>query len=252
MITGASRGLGAALAIEAADEDVHLSLTARQIDALAHTKAACENKGAKVDLYALDLTDAQSLPEFQGNLADAPDIFIANAGIFDGRSAADDLEDAQTIQDILQTNLVGTLQLCHAIAERMRTRGSGHIVTISSLAGVAPLADAPIYTASKAGLSAYSEAIAAYLEPFGILVTDARAGHIETEQTAVQNGGMPMMLSPQAAAKTIIHGIRKKRRVIQVPWTLAIGAHLSGFLPWRLRQWAMASHRFYVDKKDKQ
>ena len=250
VITGASRGLGAALAIEAAAPAIRLTLTARKKSALKAVKDACVQKGAKVEIIELDLCDQNSIAKFYQAIGDAVDIFIANAGIFDGRSADDDLETQNSIQSLLQTNFVGTLQLCHAVAKGMKDRGAGQIVTISSLAGIAPLPDASIYSASKAGLSAYAEAMAGYLASYGVVVTDVRAGHIATEQTDVQKGGTHQMWSTQRAANKIMQGIRRKRRVVQFPWSLAVGAHLSRVLPWPIRRWAMASHRFYVEKKE--
>ena len=248
-ITGASRGLGAALALEVANPDVTLSLTARKTSSLNSIEENCAQKGAVVQTFALDLSDPKSVTKFS-NQMQGVDVFIANAGIFDGRSASGELENTAAIDKLLATNLSGTLQLCHLLAKHMKKRGSGQIVTISSLAGAAPLADAPIYSASKAGLSAYAEAMTSYLEPFGVQVTDVRAGHIDTAQAAMQKGSLPMLWTPERAAQKIIQGVKRKQRIVQFPWVLALGAKLSRLLPWRLRQWAMALHRFHVEKKD--
>ncbi len=156
VITGASRGLGLALARSYARPGTLLGLVARDRHALSDAADDCRAAGAEVRVQVADVTAPTVLHAWLAELDRARpiDLLIANAGQFDGRHSGAGNEDIEQAIALLRTNLEGSLRTIHAVLPLMRARGRGHIAVIASLAAVFPLADAPAYSASKAGLAA--------------------------------------------------------------------------------------------------
>ncbi len=251
VITGASRGLGRALALAYAEPGCLLGLTARDAAALEEVAAECRGRGAEVDIKVADITAPDALVAWLGDLdARRPvQLLIANAGVFDGRRANADRETLGDAIGVLRVNLEGVIRTIDAVLPLMIARRNGHIVAISSLAAVYPLADAPAYTASKAGLAAYCDSLREQVEPSGIAVSVAYPGHIATRQTEVQEGALHMVMSPEAAARRIKRGIARRRAAIWLPLTMALLARLGGVLPPRLRHLTGRGFRFRVRER---
>ena len=248
LLTGASRGLGAALARLYADDDVHLILAARSVKGLETVAAQCVEAGATITPLALDLASPDSINDGLTRLADlpTPDLVIANAGIFGGKDISGALEpvDMQRVQ--IDTNLTGTIHLVDAVARRMMDKGSGQIALLSSLAALQPQADSPAYSASKAGLAAYGEALGAYLADKGIFVSTICPGHIKTDQTAVHVGALPGLIEPEDAARMIRRGLERRKRRIIFPRSIHWLILLERLLPWRWQLKANAPYRYAV------
>jgi short-subunit dehydrogenase len=248
VITGASAGLGEALALAYARPGVRLGLVARRADKLSAIAEACRARGATVVVGALDLTTAGAIQswmvEFQS--AGPVDLVIANAGAFSGnrKDLFEPLGEAIGLQRI---NVEAVIATVDAALPAMKARRTGRIAIVSSLAALYPLADAPAYSASKAAVASYGEALREYLIDFGVGVTVIYPGHIKTQQTAVQVGDMPLMLSPETAAARIKRGLDAGRASITFPWPLLWLIWAGRLLPWRLRALAGRSTRFHVD-----
>ena len=161
VITGASSGIGAALAKYYARPGVSLGLVGRDQARLNAVAAEVRAAGAIVEGGLFDLRDRAALLNFlSGFDRTSPiDLLIANAGVLDGRRADGSIEHADMARRVIEINLLGAVDTLHAVLPAMRTRRSGHIVLVSSLAALSPLADAPGYSASKAGLLAYGQAM---------------------------------------------------------------------------------------------
>ncbi|MBA4782804.1 MAG: SDR family NAD(P)-dependent oxidoreductase [Rhizobiales bacterium] len=248
LITGASRGLGAALASASAEPGTRLILWARDRTALEKVEALCTEKGAEVDLVCADLRDtAAAISRLKALDAAHPlDAIYINAGLFDGAREPGGMERIAAELAIIEVNLSASIALIHAAATCMRGRRKGRIIVISSLAAHYPLADAAAYSASKAGLSAYAGALREKLAADNVLVTDVRPGHIMSDMTRAQKGDLPGLMSAQKAAEIILKGVRQNRSQIAFPLVLVILTRLANLLPWRLRAFLGRSQRFTI------
>jgi len=247
-ITGASSGLGAALAREYAAPGITLALAARRIDRLQKVARQCEEQGATVTCKQVDVRDPKQtaawVEETEQNTR--VDLMIANAGVFSGHGPEGQMETTTNIVRQIETNLIGTTATVNAILKHMRKRRSGHVAMLSSLAAVQPLADAPGYSASKAGIMAYGEALREFLENDDITVSVILPGHIDTAQTASHVGRVSGIISSKKAAATIRKQLDKGRTFITFPLMMYILLVLGRLLPWPLRAWTNRPFRFHV------
>ena len=252
VITGASRGLGRALALAYAAPGRRLALMARHADLLAYVARQCEMRGAQVLQQTFDVADAVAMRSFVAAVeAGGPiDLAIANAGEFWGNGPKGELEPLERARSQLKTNLEGAIVFINAVLPAMRGRQQGHIALIASLAALHPLADAPAYSASKAGLAAYGAALREMLAAEGITLSIVYPGHIDTDQAAVQHGPLPLLMMPEEAADIIAQGIARRRSLIAFPKRLLWLIRLGSLLPWRLRARLQRPLRFYVSNRD--
>lgn len=247
-ITGASAGLGAALARAYAGPGRHLHLFARRVAALDDVASSCRDRGARVVATSCDVTDHDALRAALLRADDgAPvDLFIANAGIFDGHRPDATGEPLASQLHQVGVNLTATIAAVDAMAQRMCSRRSGRIAIVSSLAALHALADAPAYTASKAGIAAYGEALREHLLDHGVGVSIIYPGHIDTAQIAGHVGALPQLLSADAAAARIVAGLEKGRGSIAFPRRLHWLIRAGRLVPWRLRALLGRPSRFRV------
>lgn len=252
VITGASSGIGAALATRYAAPGVILGLIGRnqaRLDAVAGAVRAC---GATVETASLDIRDTPALTGcLTGFDAAHPiDLLIANAGVLEGRQADGTMEDGETARRVIEINLLGALATLHAVLPAMRTRNRGSIALVSSLAALSPLTDAPAYSASKAALLSYGLAMRAALAETGIRLSVACPGYVETAMTESHIGEHPMKMSAIRAAALIVRGIAQNQPVIAFPKPLYIGSLASAIIPEPLRLLFTKSMRFHVAPRD--
>ena len=248
LITGASRGLGAALALEYAAGGRILALTARNGPLLERVAEACRARGAEVHTHCADLTldgSLAALVERVEALAQI-DLLIANAGVFDGRRDGSAHELLHEALAVVRTNLEGTMRSVDAVLPGMTARRSGRIALISSLAARHPLADAPAYSASKAGMAAYGAALDEAVAPLGIAVSVVLPGHIDTDQARLQSGRLPLLMGTDVAARRIKAGLDRGKPCIVLPRRLALLISLGALLPRWLRLRIGRSFRFHV------
>lgn len=240
-ITGASSGIGAALALGLASNGAHLALTGRDQRRLEAIAEKCRSLGAHCRTDILDVRDAIAASHWVESLEqDRPiGMMIINAGVAGTRAS---IEQGERVSDIIiqaQTNFTGSLVMSQLAAERMRKRGRGHLVLMSSLNGLFPVAEAPTYSASKAGLLAYGLAVRDWLEPAGVTVTTVAPGFVRTGIAERYRGPRPFEISAEQAAQRIIRGIRCGKRSIAFPWPLLIAIHLGRVAPTALRRWVV-------------
>jgi short-subunit dehydrogenase len=224
-ITGASSGLGRALAIGLAAPGVTVYLCGRDAARLAETAVAVRAKGAIAEEALADVTDAAATAAWL--LApETLDLVIANAGISGGPGRAN-REAAAQVRHVFATNLDGTF---NTVLPAM-ARGVGHIVIIGSIAGLIALPTTPAYSAAKAALDFWVRAAAPGAKRDGILLTLVRPGFVRTPMTEKNPYFMPGLMGAERAARIIIAGIRARRRFITVPRWFALLTRLANLLP---------------------
>lgn len=231
IITGASSGLGAALAKEYAAPDVILGLTGRHAPRLEETAHECRERGAVVHTGLIDVRDRAGLTHFLIHFDEshAVDLVVANAGIagenFDGPESED-----HTLA-VFETNVTGALNTIHPLLPRMIDRKRGQVAIISSIAGIRALPQAPAYSASKAAMRYYGEALRGFLAPRGIEVSVICPGWIKTGMTANTRSYMPLIMSAEAAARKIRRGLAGNRGCIAFPRRLYYPVLLFSVIP---------------------
>lgn len=248
VITGASAGLGAALACGYAAPGRVLGLTGRNKERLEAVAERCRDLGATVQTGQLDVTDRPAVERWIADFdaAHPIDLVVANAGVFTGHRANRLMETLDDVAWQIRTNLEGVAITAGAAVPHMRKRRRGTIAIIGSLAAYQPLADAPGYSASKAGVVSYGEALREYLADDNVSVCLVCPGHIETHQTACQAGALPLQLTPDKAAAIIRSGLAKGRTSIAFPRRLLWLIRVGRLLPWRMRARLGGSQRFHV------
>jgi short-subunit dehydrogenase len=234
LITGASSGIGEALALYYAAPGIALALIGRDRERLAVAADACRARGAVVESAAIDVTDREALRAWieQIDEARAVDLVIANAGVSTGRGALG--EDEAAIRRVLSTNIDGVLNTVLPLLPRMLARRQGQIALMSSLAAFRGLPTSPSYSASKAAVKALGEAWRLKLAPDGIRVSVICPGFVTTRMTARNNFRMPFLMSAEKAATIIAHGLARDQGRIAFPRPMAALSWLVGALPWRL------------------
>lgn len=231
LITGASSGLGAALARAYAAPRVRLALAARRRDRLEALAADCRAAGAEVAVQPLDVTDKAAARAWVEACAEsAPiDLLIANAGISAGTGAGGETEEQA--RDIFAVNLVGVLNVVHPALDQMRPRKAGQIAIVSSIAGYRGMPGAPAYSASKAAVMAYGEALRGELADEGVAVTVICPGFVKTPMTAVNDFPMPFLMEAERAARIIRRGLARNAALITFPLPMRLAAWWMRVLP---------------------
>lgn len=230
-ITGASSGLGAALAREYAAPGVRLSLGGRNEERLRSVAEACRARGAQVEAQFVDVTDAPGVEAWIKEAeARAPiDLVLANAGVSDGTGTGGETK-AQALE-IFGTNLHGVLNTIFPVLPFMKARGRGQVAIMSSLAGFRGLPGAPAYCASKAAVRVYGEALRGELAPLGVAVNVICPGFVQTPMTDVNDFPMPFLMSADKAARIIRKGLDRNKGRIAFPWPMTLLVQLLGLLP---------------------
>jgi short-subunit dehydrogenase len=230
IITGASSGIGAALAHRYAAAGATLGLIARRKDALERIAAALS---APCETYPLDVRDAAAVAVAAGAFMakhGCPDIVIASAGVSVGTLAAH-AEDIAVFQEVLDINVMGTVKTLQPFIGCMRSRGSGALVGIASVAGYRGLPGAAAYSASKAAVISALESLRVELHGSGVKVITICPGYIATPMTQNNPYPMPFLMSTERAAEKITSLIARGREFAVIPWQMAIVARLLRLLP---------------------
>lgn len=220
-ITGASTGIGAALARHYASAQTEIGLFARRRDLL---EALAASLPGRCVVYAGDVTDAAALgAAAQDFLArdDGIDLVIANAGISLG-ARGDDLQAVDRLRRVLEVNFVGLAATLAAFAPAMRAAGRGTLCGIASVAAFRGFAGAGAYCASKAAAITWMEALRAELADSGVAVVAVCPGFVDTPMTRVNRFRMPFLLRADEAARRIARAIAAKRRLAVIPWQMAL------------------------------
>jgi short-subunit dehydrogenase len=231
LITGASSGIGAALARRYAAPGGALALTGRDAARLADTADACRAAGAKVREGLLDVLEREALAAWIAEVdAAAPlDLVIANAGVSAGTGGGGE-DDAQT-RRIFSINVDGVVNTVLPAVACMRPRGRGQIAIMSSLAAFRGFPGAPAYCASKAAVRIWGEALRGHLHGDGIGVSVICPGYIATPMTAVNHFSMPLLMDADRAAWIIQRGLARDKARIAFPWPMYALVRLISALP---------------------
>lgn len=234
LITGASSGLGAALARRYAAEGCRLSLFGRDRARLEETLAACRGRAAAVDLYVCDLRDAESVARaLEAAEAQAPvDLLFANAGVGGagalGGPAGETLAQAHAM---FETNILGVTNTVVPLLPKLVGRRRGHIVLTGSIAGLVGLPQSPAYCASKAAVHTYGEGLRRLLRRSGVSVTVLCPGFVETPMSASLPMARPFLWSADRAAAHVARAVARKQRRAVFPWQLGWATGAARLLP---------------------
>ncbi len=229
-ITGASSGLGTALARHYAGRGAVLGLAARRGEALA---ALAAELSVTCFIYPLDVADGPALAAAGADFirrAGLPDIVIANAGISLG-TLTEEAGDLPAFARVLQANVLGMVHTFHPFVAAMKRARRGRLVGIASVAGIRGMPGAGAYCASKAATIAYLESLRVELHGSGVGVSTIVPGYIATPMTAVNKYPMPFKLPAAEAARRIVRHIDGGASYAVVPWQMALVAKFLRLLP---------------------
>jgi short-subunit dehydrogenase len=237
-ITGASSGLGRALAEACAAPGVTLHLSGRDAGRLEAAAEACRGRGARVEAAVLDVTDAAATADWVRD-AKRLDLMIANAGISGGTGGA--TEPAAQAQRIFATNVTGVLNTVLPAIEAMARQAPGpdgvrgRVAVIASIAAFVAAPGAPAYCASKSAVQRWAEALDATERARGVRLHAVCPGYIRTPMTARNDFPMPFLMDAADAAQRTLSGIARGRVRVAYPLPLYLAARLVGALPPALR-----------------
>ncbi len=231
LITGASSGLGAALARHYAAPGRTLALGGRNAERLDAVAAACRDQGADVTCTVVDVTDAVATRRWieDSDRASPLDLVIANAGVSAGTGGNSETE-AQA-RRIFSVNLDGMLNTVHPAVDLMVARRHGQIAIMASLAGFRGFPGAPAYSASKAAAKAYGEALRIDLKPHGVSINVICPGFVATPMTAVNRFRMPLLMTADRAAQVVARRLARDWGRIAFPFPLYVLSWLASTLP---------------------
>lgn len=251
LITGASAGIGSALALRYADENCRLILLARNEQKLINVKQQCEAKGAELTYHSIDVRDTQALQTLVEDIDQQHpiDLVICNAGVTSSIGDNGEAESWDAISNVIDTNLYGVLATLNPLLKKMQKRKNGQIGIVSSLGAYRGMPITPSYCASKAAVKSYGEALRGWLIEDGIKVSVICPGFVESELSAQFYGDKPMMISATKAADIIYNGLHKNKANIAFPFPLNLGMWFLAVLPAKLSDWFMRFFSYGATRK---
>jgi len=230
VITGASSGIGRALAAEYAQRGAVLGLIARRVELLRELASVLK---APTVLYPIDVRDAaglaRSAEDFRTKFGNV-DVVIANAGVSAGTST-EDSGDRAVFQEILDVNVMGMVNTFAAFLPAMRAAGGGTLVGIASVAGFRGIPGSGAYSASKAAAATYLESLRVELRGSGISVVTISPGYVATPLTEHNPYRMPFILPANVAARRMADAIARRKRHVVIPWQMGIVGGILKILP---------------------
>jgi short-subunit dehydrogenase len=233
-ITGASQGIGRALAERYAAPDVRLSLMGRATDRLNEVAGFCRSKGALVDIATADVKDADAMAEvlYAVDERQPVDILIANAGVGGAEALAGRSGELPSKARLMaDVNFRGVINTVDPLMPRFVARKRGRVAVIGSLAGHVPLPSCPAYSASKAAVRTYGIALDRLVRRHGVRVCVVSPGFVKTAMSDALPMKLPYLVTAEEAAAIIAKGIAAGRREIVFPWQLRLASRLLASLP---------------------
>ena len=239
LITGASSGIGRALALELGKRGARLGLTARRADELSKAAEEVARAGGQALALPADVRSGEEMKGVAERLREKfgrVDVLIANAGT---TSTTSGLQlDAGEAGDVITINVIGVVNSVAAVLPEMIRRGEGHLVAISSLASYRGMPKSAAYSASKAAVSTFFESLRVDLWHSGVAVTTINPGFIRTPLTANRKKKLPFLIEVDDAARRIVKAVERRARTYAFPWQLAslvrVIKHMPGSLYDRL------------------
>lgn len=232
-ITGASSGIGQALALRYQRAGFRLALVARRADTLRTWAQSQGWEASSCAVYAADVRDVAAITA-AGRLCLAaqgvPDVVIASAGVSIGMDTVV-YNDLEVMRQTLETNLLGTAATFHPFVDPMRARGSGRLVGVASVAAIRGLPGHGAYCASKSGVVAYCESLRGELRGAGVSVVTIVPGYVDTPLTRKNRYAMPFLMTPQAFAERAYTAIERGTSYRVIPWQMGVVAKLMRLLP---------------------
>lgn len=227
VITGASSGIGEALAVYYAAPHTMISFCGRDSARLQQVAKECEKRGAIAHPHAIDVTDKPAMEQWvlSCDTRHPIDLLIANAGV---GLHDNGLEAAEKTFDINMKGLVNTI---HPVLPKMTARGYGQIAIVASIAGYRGLPSAPAYSASKGFAKLYGEGLRGRLAPLGVKVNVICPGFVKSRLTDQNKFSMPFLMDAPHAAAIIARGLHKNKGRIAFPWPMAFGIWVLSSLP---------------------
>ena len=233
LITGASSGIGAALARTSAKPGVQLALWGQNAVRLETTAAACRAAGASVESTCFDLTDLDQLTD-QLEAVDSHhplDLAIFNAGLGGSLDPAIVTQDRRSAERMTTVNFTVPVICANLLGGRMAGRGHGRIVLVGSAADSFPLPMAPVYAGTKAGLALFADALELRLARYGVGVTLVVPGFVDTPMSQGLTEPKPFLVSAEAAAAIIARKLDHGAKRIVLPWQFVVIRVICGLLP---------------------
>jgi short-subunit dehydrogenase len=259
-ITGASSGIGRALALEYAkrcsadrmdtglqgSDFGHLGLAARRSEHLQELADELQKQyRVKCAIYALDVRDTNALQSAAQDFINqfgAPNIVIANAGVSRG-TLTEHNEDIRAFQAVFDTNVMGMVHTFQpfitAMTQAAKAGKQAQLVGVASVAGIRGLPGSGAYSASKAAVITYLESLRVEMAQFNIAVTTVAPGYIRTPMTAINTYAMPFIMDADVFARKFADAVARKKRFTVIPWQMGVLARLMRLIPPCLWDWAM-------------
>ena len=232
-LTGASSGIGEALAVEIAKQGGILGLVARREEMLRELAEKCKSVGGKARVFACDVVDAGAIQKAADALREEfgrIDILIANAGIGGNDKETREFQP-DAVKKVIDINLIGAVNSVYAVLPQMLEQESGQLVAISSLAGFRGLPKSAAYSASKAGMTAFFESVRLDVQQKGVAVTIIQPGFIKTPLTSGRANKMPFLMELEDAVPLFLRAIEKQKKFAAFPWQLANFVRLGRIFP---------------------
>ncbi len=248
LITGASSGIGRALALDYAKDGARLVLLGRDAVRLDEAATACRTAGAAdVEIHIADVRDRATMARIVTEAdARAPiDILVANAGVATGLSHKQIMEPPEAVRAMMAINVNGVFNTVEPIITAMCARGTGKIAIVGSMAGVRALPYSPAYCAAKSAVHMWAACLRGSLAPRGVHVALIVPGFVKTPMNAPLKAWQPGAISDVEAARIIRKGVDRSRNVIAFPFYMYAAMRIFDLLPAGLVDAVM--RRFEVD-----
>jgi short-subunit dehydrogenase len=232
VITGASSGIGRALAKLLAAEGCKVGLVARRLELLQSLAGEITQAGGITAFAPADVAERESTITAIRKIAHQlgpVDLLIANAGV--GAPTVLDPVNIADVEKMFRVNVLGVVYAIEAVLPDMLRRGRGHLAAVSSLAGYKGLPGESAYCASKAAVNIYMEGLRIQLRDRGVAVTTLCPGFVATPMTAVNDFHMPWLLTADEAARRMVHALRRRRTVFNFPWQMSVLMKATRWLP---------------------
>ncbi|MCX6169507.1 MAG: SDR family NAD(P)-dependent oxidoreductase [Ignavibacteriales bacterium] len=238
LITGASSGIGKAIALQLLREKCRLILLARRIELLEELVNQSQITNNQPLIIKCDVSKKNEVASAYKVIKEkfgSVDVAILNSGV--GRTVTVDNYDSRFAEETFGANFFGIVYWVEQLLPDFVKIKKGMIVGVSSLADNRGYSGSGFYCASKAAVSIYFEGLRVELKRYGIKVITVKPGFVKTPMTAQNKFKMPFLMEPEEAAQIIIDGIKREKRIIQFPWQMALLTRIVGLIPGSLYEW---------------